>query len=318
VAVVTSLVVAVLTFRRLAHITELAPRLVVQAIDARLRIPSLTSVQVLVVDNDPDASARAALGNIAGIRYVHEPRPGISAARNRALDESGEADLLAFIDDDERPEHGWLAALVRTHMDTGAAAVQGAVVPRFDGEGDNFLISGGFFVRKRYPTGTVLPAAATNNLLLDLGQIRRWGLRFDDLFGLTGGEDTAFTKSIVKYGGRIVFCDEAEVVDEVPAVRMTRRFLENKAFHMGNVEMWVNVSVATSRADRVRVRLRYAVRGVVRIVAGAGKRVAGVLLHRMRWQARGTWTQGRGRGMLAAVMGNRHYAYARHDQPPRA
>ena len=50
---------------------------------------------LLVVDNDPEGSAEPI---VAGhrhprLRYVVEPRPGIAAARNRALDEVARSDL---------------------------------------------------------------------------------------------------------------------------------------------------------------------------------------------------------------------------------
>ena len=70
---------------------------------------------MLVVDNDPAASARSACtGFHPAVRYVHEPRPGIAAARSRALREAGEHDVLVFIDDDERPSAGWLRSLLDT------------------------------------------------------------------------------------------------------------------------------------------------------------------------------------------------------------
>ena len=94
----------------------------------------VSDVEVLVIDNDAQGTGReAALAAAAdagvpvrssaegadepeavGLRYVVEERPGVAAVRNRALDETGGRDLLVFIDDDEEPEPGWLAALVRS------------------------------------------------------------------------------------------------------------------------------------------------------------------------------------------------------------
>src|SRR5689334_13154573 len=105
--------IAVLTYRRPDDLAAILPMLVEQAL--RAPIPA----RVLVIDNDPGGGARAHLETlIAGgqpIRYVHEPEPGIAAARNRAIDETLDADLLVFIDDDERPVDGWLQALLDTH-----------------------------------------------------------------------------------------------------------------------------------------------------------------------------------------------------------
>ncbi len=71
--------------------------------------------EVLVVDNAPatDAtrSAVEALGD-PRVRYVLEPVPGLSAARNRALAEATGA-VLAFTDDDVLVDPGWLGGLLR-------------------------------------------------------------------------------------------------------------------------------------------------------------------------------------------------------------
>src|SRR5688572_28925452 len=96
-------VVAVLTYRR----TELPPGLLTDLVAQAATITP--AAEILVVDNDPDGGAADVVRRWAdrGVRYVHEPRPGISAARNRALTESVAADVLVFFDDDERPCADW-------------------------------------------------------------------------------------------------------------------------------------------------------------------------------------------------------------------
>ena len=67
--------------------------------------------EVIVVDNGPDPETEAAAKG-AGARYLVEPRPGLSRARNRGvLAASGE--VVIFVDDDVRPEPGWADALLR-------------------------------------------------------------------------------------------------------------------------------------------------------------------------------------------------------------
>lgn len=63
--------------------------------------------EIVVVDNDPGASARTSVGEH---HYVHEPRPGVSFARNRAVAEARAAVVL-FLDDDQLVSDGFLAAL---------------------------------------------------------------------------------------------------------------------------------------------------------------------------------------------------------------
>jgi glycosyltransferase involved in cell wall biosynthesis len=69
---------------------------------------SLDGVELVVVDNRPDGRARAVCDAWRGrllmaLRFVEEPEPGISFARNRALAAAleGGAELVAFIDDDD-------------------------------------------------------------------------------------------------------------------------------------------------------------------------------------------------------------------------
>ena len=78
-----------------------------QSLLATLR--SLTAMsyrpfEVVVVDNAPssEATREAVLAEYGGdprVRYVREPRPGLSCARNRGIEEAA-ADIVAFTDDD--------------------------------------------------------------------------------------------------------------------------------------------------------------------------------------------------------------------------
>jgi glycosyltransferase involved in cell wall biosynthesis len=271
------------------------------------------AVEVLVVDNDPDAGARATVAELAapGLRYVVEPEPGIAAGRNRALDEASGSDVLVFIDDDERPAPGWLPALLSTYLSTGAAGVVGAVVSEFDGELDPWVRAGSFFSRRRLATGTRTDVAATNNLLLDLRQVRAAGIRFDPAFGLSGGEDTLFSRQLAASGGALVWCDEAVVTDRVPAERMTANWVLRRAFSSGNSHIRVDLALAGSRRGRARARLRGLGLSVPRIVAGAARWVAGQLIRSHRHQARGLRTVARGAGMLAGALGHVYQEYGR-------
>lgn len=268
---------------------------------------------VLVVDNDGQASARDVVATYAaeGVRYVVEARAGISAARNRALDECGESHLLIFIDDDEEPVQGWLGHLLAAREDFGTAAVAGRVVSNFDDIDDEWLVAGQFFRRRTLPTGTPVKVAATNNLLLDLRVVRRLGLRFDDRYGLSGGGDTHFTRSLVKAGERIVWCDEAVMIDHVPAQRLTRDWVLARARRMGNTEVVVDLDLADTAAQRWARRGKGGMRGAARYLGGNAQRLAGGLTGSLPNQARGARTAARGRGMLRGAVGHRVHEYAR-------
>lgn len=304
-------VVAVATYRRPDDLSAILPLLVAQAADSAHR------ARVLVVDNDPDGGARQtclSLGLPAGC-YVHEPEPGIAAARNRALDEAPDDDLLVFIDDDERPQPQWLERLVSTFETHAVAGVIGPVHAVIDGELDPWISAGRFFVTPRRPTGTPMRIGATNNLLLDLAVIRRLGLRFDERFGLSGGSDTLFTARLSAAGERLTWCDEAVVDNVVPAARTSREWVLRRQFRSGNTASRVEVELPSSPAGRLRRRFVQTARGSARVLTGAARAALGRVRSDLGHEAGGARTMARGAGMVAGAWG---HVYQEYRRPPAA
>ncbi|WP_344794204.1 glycosyltransferase family 2 protein [Frondihabitans peucedani] len=319
--------IAVLTFRRPDDLPVVLPALVDQA----RSVAGTARARVLVVDNDPARSAEATVAGIAAdiaagiaadtaagtgygdieVAYACERAPGIAAARNRALRESEDSDLLVFIDDDERPSAHWLRELLRTLLDTGASAAVGPVVSEFAVEPDPWIAAGEFFVRRRLPTGTTVDVAATNNLLLDLAFVRRHGLAFDTGLGAFGGEDTLFTRQIVALGGSIVWCAEAVVTDVVPVKRLTRRWVVQRAFSSGNGWSMTSLILTRSPLRRGRLRARLTASGLVRIAGGAVRLSRGTVLRSTRDRAKGVRTIARGAGMVSGAFGYAYQEYRR-------
>jgi succinoglycan biosynthesis protein ExoM len=308
--------IGILTFRRPEDLRGALPLLLGQA--RELERPDL-AIDVLVVDNDPSGSGRSVVDDLGSsrVRYIIEHTPGIAAARNRALDEAAGSTFLVFVDDDERPHPGWLAALLDTQGRTGAAAVVGPVVSEFPTALDPWISVGGFFQRRRLPTGTPTDEAATNNMLLDLGHVQRAGLRFDPAFGLSGGEDSLFSRRLTAGGGVIVWCDEAVVTDRVPVDRMTRGWVLRRAFSHGNSRTRVDLALVPSSFGRLRTRLRVLGSSVPRLVVGVAHWAWGSLVRSARHQARGLRLSARGAGMLAGAVGFVDRQYGRHRRGRR-
>lgn len=305
--------VAVPTFRRPEDLRALLPQLLAQAAELTADSGGRYDVEVLVVDNDPDGSAAQTVAELAapGLRYAHEPQPGIAAVRNRALDEAAGARVLAMIDDDELPHPGWLAHLVHTWEDTGAAAVAGRVLAAYQGRLPDWVAAGDFYERFTMPTGTRVGTAAAGNLLLDVDQVRQAGVRFATDLGTGGGEDNLFSRTLVRAGGTIVWCDESVAVDQVPAARMTRRWVLTRSWSHGNASVLTDLRLAAGPAERVGVRARGLARGLGRIALGGLRWAAGLLLRSHRHQSRGARTLLRGAGMVGAVLGVVYREYAR-------
>jgi GT2 family glycosyltransferase len=88
--------------------------------------------EVVVVDNAPCDAVRALVdGKLDGrtLRYVPEPRAGLSWARNAGT-AAASGEIIAFLDDDEEPDRHWLAGLA-TGFARGddIACVSGLVLP---------------------------------------------------------------------------------------------------------------------------------------------------------------------------------------------
>lgn len=307
VGAVQPVVIAMLTYRRPDDLAQAIPSILEQTAGVR---PAAT---LMVVDNDPAASARDAVRAFAadGVQYVHEPRPGIAAARNRALTEAPGNALLIFIDDDERPQPGWLQNLVAGFQRSGAAAVVGPVVSEYEQEPEEWIRAGRFFDRRRLPSGTRVDVAATNNLLLDLTQVHALGLTFDEKFGESGGSDTLFTRRLHAAGREMIWCDEAVVTDVVPVGRLTRDWVLRRAFRSGNSWIRTSLELSGTPRGRVLVRVQAVGIGVVRLAGGTARLAAGALTRSMGLRARGLRTMARGGGMLAGAGGYTYREYRR-------
>jgi GT2 family glycosyltransferase len=99
----------------------------------RALLASDRPLEVLVVDNLPsdrhtgEAVAKIAAGD-ARVRYVAEPRMGLSVARNRGVAET-DAELVAFTDDDVVVDPGWLGWLLDAFAEPEVVVSCGLVLP---------------------------------------------------------------------------------------------------------------------------------------------------------------------------------------------
>jgi GT2 family glycosyltransferase len=68
--------------------------------------------RVIVIDNAPSTDAtRRLVERLPEVTYILEPKAGLDVARNRALREA-KTDIVAFTDDDAKPDEMWLRTLL--------------------------------------------------------------------------------------------------------------------------------------------------------------------------------------------------------------
>lgn len=202
-------------------------------------VPAGCDLTLIVADNEPLPNNKPAVLAFADtcpypVRYVHEPRCGISHARNAVLDACEDRfDWIAFTDDDCMPAPNWLAALVEAAQRHGADVVYGRREWIYPTPAPLWFLAPTPGKRRE---GDLLETAATHNVLM-AGELaglrfreRRIGLRFDAR--LTHGEDSDFFwRATHRFGARIVYSDMPVIRETIPAHRATLRYQMMHRFH---------------------------------------------------------------------------------------
>jgi GT2 family glycosyltransferase len=185
-------------------------------------------LRILVVDNAPsDAQTQRVVSLLAqegDIEYVTEPRPGLSWARNRAIEAAG-SEIIAWADDDEVCDPWWAAELARGFIEVPeAGAVTGIVIPIeletqcqawFEqyagvrrGRGFARAVFSPATAREQSPLYPLPPYGAGANMAFRREAIERIGC-FDTALGAgtstLAGEDTAALSALLLAGGTIVY-----------------------------------------------------------------------------------------------------------------
>jgi O-antigen biosynthesis protein len=242
--------------------------------------------EIVLVDNAPSSDATkdavlAAYGEDPRVRYVREPRPGLSCARNRGLTEAS-ADIVAFTDDDATVDPWWLAGIVRGFQSapdvacvTGLIATAqlensiqlyfhlrqewGAVCERriFDltahrHDSPLYPYSPGIF-------GTGANFAVSRVLMKEIGE-------FDEALGAGtlsgGGEDLEIYMRIILSGNRIVY-EPAAIVSHYHRTDLAELSKQMRSYGTGNTAALAAIMFRVPRARR-ELPLRI-LHGVLRI-----------------------------------------------------
>jgi glycosyltransferase involved in cell wall biosynthesis len=224
----TALFVAVCTAR--------PPERIAEAVEALRRQVPEERLAVVVSGGEPREGA------------IHEPRPGLSHARNRALawaSESG-AEALAYVDDDAVADPGWYEALTRRWDEAPpeVACIGGPIRPRFDVPPPAWysdairhvltLLDRGPDVRDLDPDEEAVYGA---NISFRVEPLHAAG-GFDPALGHSGrrvffGEEDEVQRELVRRGLRVRYVPDAGVEHVIPAERLTRGSFLRRRFAFG-------------------------------------------------------------------------------------
>lgn len=301
----STVTLCIATYRRAERLAAL-----LQDLTRQSRVPD----EVVIVDNDADASARGVveerrrLGAPYPIRYAVQPQQNISMTRNATV-ELASGEWLAFIDDDERAPQHWLAQLMNAAERYGADGILGPVDPVVPASAPDWIRRGRFYEFPRMASGTQVPPNRLRfgNVLVRATWLRGARQPFDPELGLTGGEDGDLLSRLVQQGARIFWCDEAVVSEPVEPSRLSLSWLLRRALTGGR-------NFARHALDGRYGRMNFAKRVEFFIVSLAKVGIAAAMAlltwplgrhHAAKWLA-ALWANF---GKLSAYWGSRYRQY---------
>lgn len=265
--------VAVCTNRAPAAVVECLEALALQGggLGALLVASGLGAEQIA-------AHERSLRDLLPGAAVVSEPTPGLSRARNRALQECVDDDVIAFVDDDAVVGPGWLRALHEAWdaAEPDVACIGGPIRPRFPAGRPEWLTDAllpGLTVLDRGSEAIDLdPAVSTvygANISFRVGPLRVVG-GFDPGYGHSGSrvwfsEEDEAQRALARVGGRVRYAPGPWVWHVIPPGRATARSLLRRRFAYGAT---LGARGARSRALALRQGLRSALGAPVAAARG--------------------------------------------------
>lgn len=249
------LVVAICTFNRPEGLRTLLTELLKQSKKLDL------APEILVVDNSFEGNASWVMADPEGtheVQYIHVEQAGLSNARNAALLFARLKGLaLAFIDDDEVPQNNWLQTAATASRSSTFDIIAGPVVPDFGPLASQINIPTEFWERPLRQDGELVAGYVGDGNIVYPKKLIESGLVYSQEFSLTGGQDTDFLMRAKKLGFRIRNLNDLAVIERVPPVRQTLRYLTDRAFHSSS--SWVAVLKA-NEGPQIRMILSIAKR----------------------------------------------------------
>ncbi|MCJ2013390.1 glycosyltransferase family 2 protein [Methylobacterium sp. J-076] len=205
-------------------------------------------VEIVVVDNSDGETARPAVEALAAaapmpLRYLTAHPANISVARNAGCRASrGEA--VAFLDDDQQAEPGWLAAVLDGLERFPHDAFFGPITPHFEDPTAVTPAARTLFTRAwTEPAGREVfalrrPASqpfvvSTANSIFRRSTTLMEPEPFDPDFGQCGGEDLHLLSRLAREGRRFAWLPEARATDFVPRHRCGTGYLVRRHFAGG-------------------------------------------------------------------------------------
>jgi glycosyltransferase involved in cell wall biosynthesis len=238
--------VIICTYNRALTLKDTIQSLVVQT------LPEPVNWEILVVDNNSTDGTRLTVEDFQRryperIRYVFELQQGVSFARNAGIRES-RGEIVAFIDDDETAEEGWLQNLTANLYSGEWAGAGGRVLPPMSFSCPRWLSSKDPFSNgplatfdKGLEAGQLHDPPFGANMAFRKEMFERYGGFRTDLGrsgnGVLSNEDTEFGRRLFAAGQRVRYEPAALTFHPVEANRLHKRYFLTWWFAKGRSDI---------------------------------------------------------------------------------
>lgn len=228
--------------------------------------------ELLIVDNNPSSPIRNLVESFAQeagfpIRYIPEPRRGVSRARNTGVKMSN-GDYVAFVDDDCTVHPDWLLNLMNAFITKECDIVQGKVLLEFedlnlpewvdDSDMANFaLFDPGNDVTRPH---TIM----TGNAGIRKSVFEKYGF-FDVRLGpgaAGSAEDLEFFRRIENEGLHILYVPDVVVYHRIIKERLTKEALLDRYYKMGCGIMVSGIDSGNTHVEIIRLVWKILARSV--------------------------------------------------------
>lgn len=220
--------------------------------------------ELIIVDNNTEEMLSSNLKDYCKqwsprLRYVHEPSPGLSAARHRGAEEA-RGELLTFLDDDVEISQTWLKAIHDAFKFEDVVMVGGPSIPKFTCSIPAWFWS---YISDTPYGGWMNPWLSLLDIGKDVTNIDPnyiWGLNFSirkkvmiDSGGFNpdlvpakyqrwqGDGETGLTRKVSKLGFRADYRQDALVYHLCGPDRLTIEYFQKRAYYQGVCDSYTQV-----------------------------------------------------------------------------
>ena len=208
----------------------------------KLIIPQNIKIELLIIDNDSDGSARNTIEQLKNnikipVHYFVEDKRGISNARNRLLKEAInlKASHILMFDDDELLTENTLYEHINLYTKNEKALITtGPTISKFKPEYPEYIKKHMVFKQSTTKkTGDIRSNCAAGNVFFPVNLLTDYGLCFSEKYVFMGGEDGDFFHKAFELGFTIVWNSEAIIYEAVPPARATINYILKKCYYNG-------------------------------------------------------------------------------------